>query len=148
MHYTYFLLCRPSSYSFHCLKPYYIGLWLYHIWEHKHIEAAFERETLKWNQRCCPKLCWWSQIWHFCLWVTSKHIPQLIPGITVQLCWENQTTCQSWSLFKKDATQPGQSARSWWPEPRAGFSINLLSFSHFCTLLFQIENSHKQLLHN
>lgn len=50
MHYTYFPLHRQSSYSFHCLEPSYIGPWLYHIWEHKHIEAVQSLNRKHWNE--------------------------------------------------------------------------------------------------
>lgn len=50
MHYTYFPLHWQSSYSFHCLEPSCIGLWLYHIWEHKHIEAVRSLSRKRWNE--------------------------------------------------------------------------------------------------
>lgn len=50
MHYTYFPLHWQSSYSIHCLEPSYIGPWLYHIWEHKHIEAAWSLNRKRWNE--------------------------------------------------------------------------------------------------
>lgn len=50
MHYTYFPLHWQSSYSFHCLEPSHIGLWLDHIWEHQHTEAVRSLNRKRWNE--------------------------------------------------------------------------------------------------
>lgn len=79
--------------------------------------------TLRWcglwtgNIEMKPKVCcWWSQTWHLCLWVSSKPTSQPVPGVTVQSCLENQTTCWPSPLLKRDATQVLVA----WPE----FSLN------------------------